>query len=97
VKTALFGKDPNWGRILMAAGRAGVLFDPSRARILVGGIAIVEGGLGQGESAEARAHEIMTRPSYRIDLILGDGPGHSRYLTSDLGIGYVRCNADYRS
>jgi len=51
----------------------------------------------QDADAEAAAHDVMTRPSYRIDLILGEGPGRARYLTSDLGIGYVRCNADYRS
>jgi glutamate N-acetyltransferase/amino-acid N-acetyltransferase len=97
VKTAFFGQDPNWGRLLAAAGRAGVRFDPSRARILVGGIAIVERGLAKGAEAEAAAHEVMSRPSYRIDLVLGDGSGRARYLTSDFGIGYVRCNADYRS
>ena len=97
VKTAFYGKDPNWGRLLAAAGRAGIEFDPSRARILVEGIAIVDGGIGQGQAREAEAHQIMTRPEYRIDLILGDGPGRARYLTSDLGMGYVRCNADYRS
>jgi glutamate N-acetyltransferase/amino-acid N-acetyltransferase len=97
VKTALYGQDPNWGRILGAAGRAGVPFDPARARIVVGGVPIVEAGLGKGEAAEAEAHQVMARPSYRIDLMLGDGPGRARYLTSDLGIGYVRCNADYRS
>jgi glutamate N-acetyltransferase/amino-acid N-acetyltransferase len=97
VKTAFFGKDPNWGRILGAAGRAGVMFDPGQARILVEGIAIVDGGVGQGAAREAEAHQIMTRPSYRIDLVLGDGPGRARYLTCDLGMGYVRCNADYRS
>jgi glutamate N-acetyltransferase/amino-acid N-acetyltransferase len=97
VKTAFFGKDPNWGRLLGAAGRAGVVFDPGQARILVEGIAIVDGGVGQGAAREAEAHRIMTRPSYRIDLVLGDGPGRARYLTCDLGMGYVRCNADYRS
>jgi len=97
VKTAFYGKDPNWGRLLAAAGRAGVRFDPSAARILVGGIAIVAEGIGRGAAAEAAAHEVMEHPSYRVDLVLGDGPGHSHYLTSDLGIGYVRCNADYRS
>jgi glutamate N-acetyltransferase/amino-acid N-acetyltransferase len=97
VKTALYGQDPNWGRLLAAAGRAGVRFDPSRAKIAVGGIVIVERGIGKGAAAEAEAHEVMGRPSYRVDLILGEGPGHARYLTSDLGIGYVRCNADYRS
>jgi glutamate N-acetyltransferase/amino-acid N-acetyltransferase len=97
VKTAFFGKDPNWGRILGAAGRAGVAFDPTKARILVEGIAIVDGGIGQGAEREAEAHQIMTRPAYRIDLILGEGRGRARYLTCDLGLGYVRCNADYRS
>ncbi len=97
VKTAFYGQDPNWGRLLAAAGRAGVPFDPSRARILVGGIAIVERGLGKGADAEAAAHDVMARPSYRVDLVLGEGPGRARYLTSDLGIGYVKCNADYRS
>jgi glutamate N-acetyltransferase/amino-acid N-acetyltransferase len=97
VKTALYGQDPNWGRLLAAAGRAGVPFDPSRARILVGAIAIVECGLAKGADAEAAAHEVMARPSYRIDLVLGEGPGRARYLTCDLGMGYVRCNADYRS
>jgi glutamate N-acetyltransferase / amino-acid N-acetyltransferase len=97
VKTAFYGQDPNWGRLLAAAGRAGIEFDPSRARILVESIVIVEGGIGQGEAREAEAHQIMTRPEYRIDLILGNGPGRARYLTSDLGMGYVRCNADYRS
>jgi glutamate N-acetyltransferase / amino-acid N-acetyltransferase len=97
VKTALYGQDPNWGRLLAAAGRAGAAFDPARARILIEGICIVDEGIGLGAAEEARAHEIMARPSYRIDLVLGDGPGYWRYLTSDLGIGYVRCNADYRS
>jgi glutamate N-acetyltransferase/amino-acid N-acetyltransferase len=97
VKTALYGQDPNWGRILAAAGRAGVAFDPKEARILVENIAIVEGGVGLGAAREAEARAIMSRPAYRIEIILGHGPGQSRYLTSDLGIGYVRCNADYRS
>lgn len=97
VKTAMFGKDPNWGRILGAAGRAGVSFDPARARIAVGGVAIVERGMAIGAEAEARAHAVMEQPSYRIDVTVGDGPGNARYLTCDLGIGYVRCNADYRS
>jgi len=97
VKTAFFGKDPNWGRLLAAAGRSGVPFDPAHARILIGGIPVVERGLGVGAAAEREAHEVMTLPSYRIDLVLGDGAGQARCLTSDLGIGYVRCNADYRS
>lgn len=97
VKTAAFGKDPNWGRILGAAGRAGVTFDPSRALLRIGDITIVENGLGVSREAEARAHEIMKTPSYRMDLVVGDGEGRARYFMCDLGHDYVRCNADYRS
>lgn len=97
VKTAIFGKDPNWGRILGAAGRAGVSFDPSRARIRIGDVVIVENGRTKGAEAERRGHEIMSGPSYRIDVEVGEGPGRARYFMCDLGHGYVRCNADYRS
>jgi glutamate N-acetyltransferase / amino-acid N-acetyltransferase len=97
VKTALFGKDPNWGRLLGAAGRAGVPFDPSCARISIGSVAIVDRGRAIGEAREAEARAIMASPSYTIDLVLGSGPGRGRYLMCDLGIGYVQCNAGYRS
>lgn len=97
VKTAIFGKDPNWGRILAAAGRAGVHFDPTLATIRIGEVAIVERGMAVGSDAERRAHEIMTGPSFRMDLVLGKGPGRARQLMCDLGFDYVRCNADYRS
>jgi glutamate N-acetyltransferase/amino-acid N-acetyltransferase len=97
VKTAMFGKDPNWGRIMGAAGRAGVHFDPSRASISVGDVEIVHGGVSVGGDAEQRAAQIMTGESYTIEVVLGDGPGKARYLTSDLGHAYVDLNAGYRS
>jgi glutamate N-acetyltransferase / amino-acid N-acetyltransferase len=97
VKTALFGEDINWGRLLAAAGRAGVAFDPSRAAISVGGVAIVKDGAPVGAEAEKQANEILKRPSYSIELRLGDGPGEFRYLTSDLGHAYIDVNAGYRS
>lgn len=97
VKTALFGEDANWGRLLAAAGRAGVPFDPQRAAISVGGIAIVKDGAPIGAEAEKLANEVLKRPSYSIELRLGDGPGEFAYLTSDLGHGYVDVNAGYRS
>src|SRR4051812_45132400 len=75
VKTALFGEDINWGRILAAAGRAGVAFDPRTAAIAVGGVAIVKDGMPIGAEAELRANEALKRPSYGIELSLGDGPG----------------------
>jgi glutamate N-acetyltransferase / amino-acid N-acetyltransferase len=97
VKTALFAQDPNWGRLLAAAGRAGVRFDPARARIAVGGVAIVRDGVALGAEAEAEAARHMIEPSYVVDLVLGSGPGSFTYLTSDLGHGYVDVNAGYRS
>src|SRR3954470_2096245 len=70
VKTALFGEDANWGRLLAAAGRAGVLFDPTLAAISIGGIAIVKDGAPIGAEAEKRANEILKQPSYTIELQL---------------------------
>jgi glutamate N-acetyltransferase/amino-acid N-acetyltransferase len=97
VKTALFGKDPNWGRLLGAAGRAGIPFDPSCAHVSVGRVVIVDRGRAVGEAREVEARAIMASSSYGIDLVLGDGPGHARYLMCDLGMAYVKCNAGYRS
>lgn len=97
VKTALYGRDPNWGRLLAAAGRAGVPFDPSAARLSIGGVELVRHGVAVGGDSEARAAVVLEQPSYRIELALGEGPGRARYLTSDLGHGYVNVNADYRS
>lgn len=97
VKTALFGKDANWGRLLAAAGRAGVPFDPAEAQVLVGGIPIVQNGVAVGADAEQRAAEVLARDSYVIEMVLGKGPGEFTYLTSDLGHGYVDVNAGYRS
>jgi glutamate N-acetyltransferase/amino-acid N-acetyltransferase len=97
VKTALHGKDPNWGRILAAAGRSGVRFDPARASIAVGDVMIVRGGVAVGGDAEARAHEVMLRPAYAVHVNLGPGRGRARYYACDLGHKYVDCNASYRS
>jgi glutamate N-acetyltransferase/amino-acid N-acetyltransferase len=97
VKTALHGRDANWGRLLAAAGRAGVAFDPNAALIRIGDVEIVRGGVAVGGDAEARAMSVLKEPAYRIELRLGNGPGRARYLTSDLGHEYVNVNADYRS
>ena len=97
VKTALHGEDPNCGRILAAAGRAGVRFDPDRAEIRVGDTVIVRRGLAVGPAAEALAHETMRGETYEIRVTLGAGKGRARYTTCDFGAEYVRINADYRS
>lgn len=97
VKTALFGRDANWGRLLAAAGRSGVAFDPAAVSISIAGTEIVRGGLAVGPEAEAEAQRGMTADEFRVELRLGSGPGRFTYLTSDLGHGYVDVNAGYRS
>lgn len=97
VKTAIAGKDANWGRLLMAAGRAGIPFDPSGASIHIGGVCICEHGLPKSEADDQLACEQMRAENYTIDVSLGEGPGTFSYLTSDLGHGYVDVNAGYRS
>ncbi|MBK8172204.1 MAG: bifunctional glutamate N-acetyltransferase/amino-acid acetyltransferase ArgJ [Sandaracinaceae bacterium] len=97
VKTALYGKDPNWGRILAAAGRCGVKFDEADTEVRVGDVLIVKKGLAVGAAAEKKAHDVMTHESYTISLKIGRGKHEARYVTCDLGHEYVRINADYRS
>lgn len=97
VKTTIAGCDPNWGRILAAAGRSGVLFDPNVAQIAINDVVIVERGVGVGSEAEARAKEVMKGPKFSIHVRLGAGPGHVRYFMTDLGHQYVDVNAGYRS
>jgi glutamate N-acetyltransferase/amino-acid N-acetyltransferase len=97
VKTALHGKDANWGRILSAAGMAGVPFDPEIATIAIEDVTIVKRGLAVGPAAEAKAQRIMAKKRYTIRVTLGKGPGRASYLTCDLGHSYVDVNAGYRS
>jgi glutamate N-acetyltransferase/amino-acid N-acetyltransferase len=97
VKTALYGRDANWGRLLGAAGRAGVRFDPDQARVAIDGVEIVKGGMAVGAAAEAEAQRGMARENYVIEIALGAGPGSFSYFTRDLGHGYVDVNASYRS
>ncbi len=97
VKTALFGRDANWGRLLAAAGRAGVAFDPDQARIAIAGVEIVNHGLAVGSVAEEEAQKRMSNEAFTVELSLGSGPGAFSYFTSDLGHGYVDVNASYRS
>jgi glutamate N-acetyltransferase/amino-acid N-acetyltransferase len=97
VKTALFGKDANWGRLLAAAGRAGVPFDPNASAVSIAGVEVVRAGISVGSEAEAEAQRRMTDETYVIELTFGDGPGRAVYVTSDIGHGYVDVNAGYRS
>ncbi len=97
VKTALFGQDPNWGRIFAAAGRAGVLFDPEAVRLSIGDVVIAEKGRGTGKEAEKRASAIMAGAEFAITLETGSGRGSATIYTCDFSDEYVHINADYRT
>jgi glutamate N-acetyltransferase/amino-acid N-acetyltransferase len=97
VKTALNGCDPNWGRIIAAAGRSGVALDPSLLSLSIGGSLIYQEGRWQGPESEAEAHEVMRRAEYEAELSLGLGSEELWIYGTDLSADYVRINADYRS
>ena len=98
VKTAIHGCDPNWGRILGAAGRAGVELDWERAEVRVGDVVVFRRGVTtMDRRTEKRAAAVMKRVRYDLELRLKDGKGAAHYWTCDLGHEYVRINADYRT
>ena len=96
VKTALAGADPNWGRILAAAGRAGVEFHPARARVWLAGRLVCRGGTPVPFD-EADVHRRMQEREYSLAIDLGAGRGRARMWTCDFTAEYVRINASYRT
>ncbi|HET9362526.1 MAG TPA: bifunctional glutamate N-acetyltransferase/amino-acid acetyltransferase ArgJ [Vicinamibacterales bacterium] len=97
VKTAVHGADPNWGRIVAAAGRAGVKFDMGRATVRVGGVLLFDHGLPHDEAAPL-AEEHMKGTDVRIDVSLGTGGRQAATIwTCDLSAEYVRINGAYRT
>lgn len=97
VKTALYGQDPNWGRIMAALGRAGVSMDESRTDIWIDDVQIVKGGLGCGKEAEKRAAKRMENDSFVINIDMHLGTYGEKIYTCDLTREYVNINADYRT
>jgi len=97
VKTAFFGEDANWGRIIAAAGYAGVDLDPDQVSIRFDQVTMVEKGLGLGPEQEAIASEVLKQPEFTVTVNLGSGDGSAYYYTSDLSYEYVKINADYRT
>ena len=97
VKTALFGEDANWGRILAAAGRSGAFLDPDRLDMLFDGVRVFSGGKGGGKSVEEEATHVLKKPEFTITIDLGLGKGEASVITCDFSIDYVKINADYRS
>jgi len=97
VKTALFGEDANWGRILAAAGRSGADMDLEKARILFDDIVMFQNGGGQGKAVEVEATNVLKTEAYTITVDLGVGTAKASVLTCDLSVDYVKINADYRT
>ena len=97
VKTAFFGEDANWGRIIAAAGRSGVRFNPDKIDIAFGDVVIVRNGRGLGTEAEEAATRVIKERKFAVCLDLKDGAGCEEVHTCDFSVDYVRINADYRS
>ena len=96
VKTALFGADPNWGRVVQALGASGAAIDPTRVSVRIGGVELLRGGTPVGGAgALRRAERAMRRPRVEILVRLGLGVGRAQVLTTDLSYDYVRINAEY--
>ena len=97
VKTAIHGGDPNWGRIVAVAGRAGVAFDPDRTAVRIGRVTLYDGETVFAERERAAAEHLKGHEvEVAVDLGVG-GAGTATAWTCDLSADYVRINADYRT
>jgi glutamate N-acetyltransferase / amino-acid N-acetyltransferase len=97
VKTAIAGSDPNWGRVLAAAGYSGVKFDPRKTEIFMQGMAVCRGGLAAAFS-EAELTRKLDESECAIRFVIrGGGKGRARFWTCDLTEEYIRINASYRT
>ena len=97
VKTAMFGRDPNWGRIAAAAGRSGAVFKPENAHIWLCGVQLFQHGQPTGVDVDDALAGLLDQRDIHIEIALGEGSAEYLFLASDLGHDYVTCNASYRS
>jgi glutamate N-acetyltransferase/amino-acid N-acetyltransferase len=97
VKTAFFGQDANWGRIMMAVGRSGARIDPERIDLYFDRIQLIEKGNYCGQESEKKAANILKKRDFVVTIDLNIGDAKAWILTCDLSLDYVRINADYRS
>jgi glutamate N-acetyltransferase/amino-acid N-acetyltransferase len=97
VKTALYGKDANWGRIVAALGRSGAAFDPDRVSVTVAGVEIFRNGAPLSGDFDALLKPHLEKRDIDIEVDLGAGEGFFVLLASDLTHEYITINADYRS
>jgi len=97
VKTAFFGEDLNWGRIMCAVGYSGAPIDPDRIDVFLDKIPIVKRGVGLGGKFEDRARQVLKGKSFKVLVNLHQGKGEFSVFTMDLSFDYVKINASYRS
>jgi glutamate N-acetyltransferase/amino-acid N-acetyltransferase len=97
VKTAIAGEDANWGRVVMAVGKAGEPADRDKLGIWFGGIRVAYRGARDPAYDEATVSGVMRKPEITLKVALGLGKGRDRILTCDLTKDYVAINGDYRS
>ncbi|MCK1392098.1 bifunctional glutamate N-acetyltransferase/amino-acid acetyltransferase ArgJ [Bradyrhizobium sp. 1] len=97
VKTAIAGEDANWGRVVMAVGKAGEPADRDKLSISFNGIRVAKSGARDPSYDEAQVSEAMKAPEIAIKVSLGLGKGRDRVLTCDLTKEYIAINGDYRS
>ena len=97
VKTAWFGEDANWGRIMAAIGRAGIRLVEDRIGIAYSDVAVVRRGIGLGQAAEDRANVVLKGCEFTLTVDLGLGHSTATVWTTDLTTDYVKINAAYRS
>ncbi len=97
VKTAFFGEDPNWGRIIAALGRSGCTFHQDRVSISFDDVLMVENGQARGGTAEQEAAKVMRKKRFTVVVQLHDGTESGEIMTCDLSDKYIAINADYRS
>ena len=95
VKTAFAGCDPNWGRILAAAGYSGVEIDPARISVSIGGLPVCRSGRIAAEFDKDKVHAAMLERTVKVTVDLGMGEESCRFLGCDLTVEYVRVNAEY--
>jgi glutamate N-acetyltransferase/amino-acid N-acetyltransferase len=95
VKTAVFGGDPNWGRIMQTIGAGGVAWNPEKTRVRVGGVPVFSRGQSAGAAARKRAEKAMRAEEILIQVELARGGGSARLFTCDLSYDYIKINAEY--
>ncbi|MGB1561112.1 MAG: bifunctional glutamate N-acetyltransferase/amino-acid acetyltransferase ArgJ [Sinimarinibacterium flocculans] len=98
VKTAMFAGDANWGRIIMAIGKAGVDgLDPARVGVRLDDVILLKNGEPHPDYEEARGAAVVAKPEFTIGVDLGRGEARARIWTCDFSYDYVRINAEYRT